>query len=341
MCFGKSKNASLLPFFFVLCTPLSLFAQTTLETLKCPAFIEKSLSSIRSQLNCTCSFSDTISSLQARVSSLSANIKKLVEHPPSLLFPSCQAVLSKWPKSPSGYYSIVDEDEQTRQVYCHMGAMCGKGGGWMRVANLNMKEESNHCPSGFRLFSTNGVRACGRPYSNGRSCVSTYFSSRSVKYTQVCGKVIGYQVGTPDATHNTAGIDSYYVDGVSLTHGSSPRKHIWTLISGHDDRGSRHFCPCSSGSTKSAPSFVKNDYYCEAGSWDIYTTFQILYSSDPLWDGKSCGSSEIGCCKPSLLPWFYKTLGYATMDSIEMRICLDQNSYDEDVAVGQYEIYIK
>ena len=141
-----------------------------------------------------------------------------------------------------------------------MGAMCGKGGGWMRVANLNMKEESNHCPSGFRLFSTNGVRACGRPYSNGHSCVSTYFSSRSVKYTQVCGKVIGYQVGTPDATHSTAGIDSYYVDGVSLTHGISPRKHIWTLISGHDDRGSRHLCPCSNGSTKSAPSFVKNDY---------------------------------------------------------------------------------
>ena len=26
----------------------------------------------------------------------------------------------------------------------------------MRVANLNMKEESNRCPSGFRLFSTNG-----------------------------------------------------------------------------------------------------------------------------------------------------------------------------------------
>ena len=143
-------------FLFVLCTPTSLFAQTTLETLKCPAFIEKSLSSIRSQLNCTCSFSDTISSLQARVSSLSANIKKLVEHPLPLLFPSCQAILSKWPKSPSGYYSIVDEDEQTRQVYCHMGAMCGKGGGWMRVANLNMKEESNRCPSGFRLFSTNG-----------------------------------------------------------------------------------------------------------------------------------------------------------------------------------------
>ena len=158
LCFGKSvaKNASLLPLSFRSLYSYIPLAQTTLETLKCPAFIEKSLSSIRSQLNCTCSFSDTISSLQARVSSLSANIKKLVEHPLPLLFPSCQAILSKWPKSPSGYYSIVDEDEQTRQVYCHMGAMCGKGGGWMRVANLNMKEESNRCPSGFRLFSTNG-----------------------------------------------------------------------------------------------------------------------------------------------------------------------------------------
>ena len=53
----------------------------------------------------------------------------------------------------------------------------------------------------------------------------------SFSYSQVCGRVEGYQYGTPDAIQkgdNHDNIDSYYVDGISLTRGS-PRQHIWTL----------------------------------------------------------------------------------------------------------------
>uniref|UniRef100_A0A1X7T0C0 Uncharacterized protein n=1 Tax=Amphimedon queenslandica TaxID=400682 RepID=A0A1X7T0C0_AMPQE len=56
------------------------------------------------------------------------------------------------------------------------------------------------------------------------------------------------------ASHNN--INSYYVDGVSITHGS-PRQHVWTLMVGlneasyyiHSNDG-RHNCPCSQGSTQ-------------------------------------------------------------------------------------------
>ena len=37
----------------------------------------------------------------------------------------------------------------------------------MRVAYLNMTDSSEKCPDGFRLYSENGVRSCGRPVSSG------------------------------------------------------------------------------------------------------------------------------------------------------------------------------
>ena len=42
--------------------------------------------------------------------------------------------------------------------------------------------------------------ACGHPVTSSGSCVGTFFLSRSIKYSQVCGKVIGYQVGFTDKT---------------------------------------------------------------------------------------------------------------------------------------------
>ena len=66
----------------------------------------------------------------------------------------------------------------------------------MRVAYLNMTDSNEKCPDGFSLYSENGVRACGRPFSYGGSCVGTTFPSDSIEYSQVCGKVIGYQVAS-------------------------------------------------------------------------------------------------------------------------------------------------
>ena len=70
----------------------------------------------------------------------------------------------------------------------------------MRVANLNMTGTNQHCPSGFR-FITSPKRTCGTP---GSSCVSITFPLNGVKYSKVCGKIIGYQYGSPNA------FSSYY-----------------------------------------------------------------------------------------------------------------------------------
>ena len=214
----------------------------------------------------------------------------------------------------------------------------------MRIANLDMTQTTS-CPTGFKLYTNEGVRACGRPVTSSGSCEGKIFSSSGIEYSQVCGKVIGYQVGWTDANELRASsiknINTYYVDGVSLTHGN-PREHIWTLMSGQNDRswyGSK--CPCGDGPSP-APSFVGFDYYCEAGyQGNTWPQHEEFYSSDRLWDGKDCGSSETACCQSSLIPWFYKSIGTYTTDYIEMRICCNERTYDEDVPIEQYDIYVK
>ena len=51
---------------------------------------------------------------------------------------------------------------------------CGAGL-WYRVVFFNMIDPSQQCPSAWRLVTTNGVRACGRPASSGSSCPGTLY----------------------------------------------------------------------------------------------------------------------------------------------------------------------
>ena len=145
-----------------------------------------------------------------------------------------------------------------------------------------------------------------------------------------------------DTNHND--INSYYVDGVSITRGS-PRQHFWTLMAGlnEDSIGydGRYNCPCSPGSpqNETLQSFIGDDYYCESGNPAPDRRVEdILYTSDPLWDGKNC-SSEGNCCTAPGLPWFHKVLNTTTTDYLELRICGDEGS--EDTPVSFYELYVK
>ena len=64
------------------------------------------------------------------------------------------------------------------------------------------------------------------------------------------------------------------------------------------------------------------------------------YTDDPLWDSQNC---EGQCCNHvnsyySSPPWFSITLPVATSEDIEVRICADQETDNEDVAIGLLEI---
>ena len=250
----------------------------------------------------------------------------------------------------SGVYRIGANEDGVQQVYCFMGTLCNSDGGWTRLAYLDMSDGSA-CPSEWRLYEVNGVRACGRPAS-GAGFRAVIYPSHGVQYSQICGRVRGYQYASPDAVDSIIGtghndINAQYVDGVSLTRGS-PRKHVWTFMAGLKEdnsfNGGTYTCPCQEGSQQASniPDFI-DDYFCESGNPASPASFAArLYTEDALWDGEQCRGLESACCSevPNL-PWFNKILSETTDDYLEFRISGDQGTGDEDVAIELIEVYVK
>ena len=254
------------------------------------------------------------------------------------------------PSSPSGYYWVRASNGSAVSVYCDMTRSCGGvTGGWMRVAELDMTNCNHQCPSGLIERNDLSKRTCVPVSTNDCSSVSIPMSNG---YSKVCGKIIAYQVGSPNTFAGTndshirvTNIDTNYVDGVSLTHGS-PRSHIWTFAAGLDEYpGSFVYsnCPCTdttqSSSATPPPEYVGDDYFCDTGSTDLYVNGNF-YSDDPLWDGAGCGPLN-ACCSFNNPPWFYKELPQSTTDDIEMRVCKDQCPDNEDIAVELISIYVQ
>ena len=263
---------------------------------------------------------------------------------PSPLPTSCEEIKNKQPASPSGVYLLATGNE-TIHVYCSMEELCGSGGGWTRLAYLDMSDATQNCPSGFRLYQSGEVKTCGRPVSVSASCVSVKFLSNGISYSQVCGRVVGYQYGSPDAVHGGShnNLNGEYVDGISITRGS-PRQHVWTLMAGNFEalyNGNLN-CPCSVNGE--VQPFIGSNYYCESGNPRLtypWSSF-ILYTADPLWDGKGCGSLETACCSVPGIPWFHRDYGNTTTsDYLELRVCGNEGTDNEDVPVSHYEIYVK
>ena len=239
----------------------------------------------------------------------------------------------------------ISNDVHTALANFSLIPECGEGL-WQRVAYLNMSDPLQQCPSAWRLYSTNGVRACGRSVTSRQSCPAILYPTGR-QYNRVCGRIIGYQVGSPGAFHSVhadqqpTSLNDPYVDGVSITHGH-PRSHIWTFSAGVTE-GSYRFgagpnCPCSRPGATQAPDYIENDYYCESGNSVDRVTLGHLYSTDPLWDGLQC---EGQCCENGKSPpWFSVQLSNATMEDIEVRICGDESTDNEDTPVVLIEIYV-
>jgi dynein heavy chain len=208
---------------------------------------------------------------------------------------------------------------------------------WRRVAYIDTTQGSP-CPSGLREVTNSALnkRACGRSVNTG--CSSVTFPSGG-SYTHVCGRARGYQFGEPDAFHSSPdlGINSHYIDGVSITRGS-PRKHIWSYVAGWTEKSpDRHSCPCSQGGTSYVPSFVGENFYCESGFVNSHAS-RVAWE-DPLWDGSGCFNSGNQCCDHGKHGWFH-TENNPTNDYIEVRWCDNREFTIEDTLVDILEIWI-
>ena len=127
---------------------------------------------------------------------------------------------------------------------------CNGTPGWRCVAFIDMTDTSYNCPTGLNLTSYSNTSACGRSHTNSGECSSTTFSVGGLPYSRVCGRIKGYQFGATNAFWiNVMDIDSYYVDGVSLTHREpGSRQHIWTFAAGLSEKTSKdnvnQLCSC-------------------------------------------------------------------------------------------------
>ena len=217
---------------------------------------------------------------------------------------------------------------------------CGRPG-WTRMAYLDMTDPTQQCPQNWRL---NGApkRTCGRTSDQ---CNSAIFSNNGgLQYNQVCGRIISYQFGQPRAFYGGANnIESRYVEGVSLTHGS-PREHIWSFAGARQEPPTNDgICPCTNLNYQrpdyQIPYFVGIDYFCETGvPPGNQSSSYIFYPDDPLWDGDGCGPTST-CCGFNNPPWFCKELPQLTTDDLEVRICGDNNAVDTPIEL--IEIYVK
>ena len=156
----------------------------------------------------------------------------------------------------------------------------------------------------------------------------------------MCGRVIGYQLASPDGFQNpNRNVNQIYVDEISICkyRRDSQHTHIWSYVGGYNERG---VCPCTESNTRVAHSFVRSNYYCESAlttgqSWSD----NQFFADDPLWDGYQC---EVSCCTGA--PWFSVQLPASTItasDSIEVRICSDENTANENTPINILELYIQ
>ena len=253
---------------------------------------------------------------------------------------SCREIFRCNPSSPSGYYWLKSDTTECQEVYCDMETThCNIKGGWMRVVYFNMSEPGASCPTSLRQINT-PAKLCGRRTAPG--CSSVTYPVDGIHYSKVCGQARGYQYYTTDAFRaSTSDINSYYVDGVSITYGH-PRHHLWTYVSGLSDdynyKNGIYNCPCAKYPGPAPPAFVGLDYYCEsgfAGRWQDRIALE-----DSLWDGDRCGSGNT-CCAQAGMPWFCRTLPREVSEDIEVRICTDQSLGDEEVYIELVEVYIQ
>ena len=215
---------------------------------------------------------------------------------------------------------------------------------WRNVGIFDTRR-GDTCPSGLRneKNGNTGQSACGRN-SNVASC-SLMSIPVDMAYTRVCGIVRGYQDSSPDAFDRTIGaedsIESYYVDGVSITHGSSPRRHLWTYAGGLSELHPRqaYRCPCAKtdpNDRTDVPDFVGEHFYCESGFPSERWEHKVVWE-DSLWDGDNCQAPGNKCCDRN--GWFLRDVKQSS-DDIEIRICADQGMADEDTLIESYEIWV-
>ena len=243
-----------------------------------------------------------------KIASLNSSVQSVVIDLKMIVLPivsynqTCPEIAKSSNDYSSGDYILKLSTEAITTVYCDMtSTLSGSTSGWMRIAKLDV----NNCPQGFRTKTTigNSVNTCIISESNA-VCTEIYFSTHNVQYSNISGAVRAIALRTLEGFRND-NLGTNYLDGVSV---SSNNEHIWSFAGG---------CSCEEGNHPNKPEFVGDDYICSAHQY--------------LWRSQQCGSDS---------SWFFKILPTTTAD-ISVRVCRDQASVEESIALTELELYIQ
>ena len=228
-------------------------------------------------------------------------------------YQNCRDPGSYWIRSPNGSSVLV---------YCNMTTLCNRRGGWRRVVKLEKYNRSAACFPDLVNNRTNASQCVKNGSELG--CSNTVFPLHNIEYTHVCGVAEGYGYGTPDGfctqqdidgvRTNGNNINGNFVDGISLTYQlQDVKKDLWTYSAASG--------PCLS---KSAPPTFLNMSY-------------VSYL--PVSAG---GDATDATCPTDLtcVDTFHREFPQPISSDIEMRLCRGQAQPDEEIAVGNVEIYV-
>ena len=248
----------------------------------------------------------------ANISSILSTFKNSISY-------SCLEIGRKLNFSNSSGYFVVSSAGVLRSVYCDLTrTFGGNSTGWMRVAELDV----NNCPPGMRTETVNTSTTC-KVSEDGAGCTEIYYPVYNISYTQVTGRIRAYQLNTLDGfvslddslrteSSSTNTLDSNYLDGVSITTNSY---HVWSFAGG---------CNCT---VPQKPEFIGDHYICNGSH---YSKFMKLHE-ELIWKNQQCNEKS---------DWFFRTSLPSNATDIRVRICRDQDRYDEDIALTELEIYI-
>ena len=206
-------------------------------------------------------------------------------------------------------------------AYCDFNrTLGGNSTGWMRVAKLG----ADNCPVGFsRKIFKNMSLACSVSQDSAM-CHEISVPVYKMRYTQITGRVHGYQKGSLDCFNeiivsgvgrlsSNSDIYSNYLDGVSIT---SNGEHVWFFAAG---------CKCNSVPNK--PNFV-GDHFTADG---LTVIRNYIINPNLLWKFQKCNTMS---------NWFHRILPITNSD-ITIQVCQDQSLDDEEIAIAEIEIYIQ
>ena len=238
-------------------------------------------------------------------------------------YPSCDAIYQSQTSRISGHYWIRSPNGSSVLVYCSMTTLCNRAGGWRRVVKLDKYEnERAACFPDLVNYGTNASQCVKNGSEPG--CSHTVFPLHNIEYTHVCGMVEGYGYISPDGFCTNGGIEEdrqtdingNFVDGISLTHLQlNKTKELWTYSA---DNGG---CPTE---MSGVPMFLNTSYV------SYLPVFQVG------------GNAATATCPTDLtcVDTFHREFPQPISSDIEMRLCRGQEEDDEEIIIGNVEIYV-